>query len=273
MKEFAPGFERNSKGWILYPSSDEDATFRKTMFPPEAMAHPARAPMFLVKSLIEYVSEVGETLLDPMSGSGTIMVGALIGRNIVCIELENIFQEALLMAKASIELDTLATITVLQGDCRDFLPIPGINHVIFSPPYAQILTTRKPPKQDSTKSLAGVRKGAEDGTWSPKYTENPRNIGRLNKFIYNQTMEQVYKLCYDSLPVGGTMSVILKDYIKQGRRVYLSDWLQRTCIRMGFEQLAWFKRAAPGTGFLNLWRSRGYATVDEEDMVIFRRVK
>ncbi len=67
------------------------------------------------------------------------------------------------MAKENIQLDTNSTIMILQGDCRDFLPIP-VNHVIFSPPYAQILTTRKGPEKDSTKSLAGA-KGDSDGSW------------------------------------------------------------------------------------------------------------
>jgi hypothetical protein len=55
------------------------------------------------------------------------------------------------------------------------------------------------------------------------------------------------------------------------RRIYLSDWLLRTCIRLGFEQVAWFKRSARGTGFKRLWASRGYEVVNDEDMVIFRR--
>lgn len=264
--EFAPNYTRNKQGWIVFP---DDPGWRRAIFPPEAMEHSAKAPPGLIVSIAEYVSEPGETLLDPMAGSGTIMLAALIGRNVICIEIEDIYQKGLLMAKENIQLDTKSTIMILQGDCRDFLPIP-VNHIIFSPPYAQILTTKKGPERDSTKSLAGA-KGDSDGSWSPNYTKNPRNIGRLNRFLYNQTMENVYKFCYDSIIPGGTMTVILKDYTKQGKRVYLSDWLIRTCVGFGFENIAWFKRDAPGTGFLKLWRSRGYATVSDEDIVVFRR--
>jgi len=268
-EKFAPQYPRSEEGWVIFP---DDSEWRRAVFPPEVMAHSAKAPPGLIVSIVEYVSKPGETILDPMTGSGTIMLAALAGRNVICIEIEDIYQASLLMARQNIELDTKSTITILQGDCRDFLPIM-VNHIIFSPPYAQILTTRKGPERESTKYLAGSRKGVEDGAWSPDYTKNTRNIGRLNKFLYNQAMEKVYKLCYDSILPGGTMTVILKDYIKQGKRVYLSDWLIRTCVKMGFENIDWFKRDAPGTGFLKLWRSRGYATVQDEDVVIFRRNK
>jgi len=265
MKEFAPDYQRKENGWIIFPEL-HDAKIRKDLFPPQCMEHPAKAPIGLYESIISYVSKKNETLMDIMSGSGTIMVGALMDRNIICLELEASYYNSLFESRDAIQPRTNSNITIITGDCRKVLPIP-VNHIIFSPPYAQIMKM-KVAKQDSTRQLAGTYKDSIGN-----YSESPNNVGNLSKFMYNQAMESIYKLCYESIIPPGTLTVILKDYMKQGSRVYLSDWLIRTCIKTGFEVMDWFKRYAPGTGFLKLWRSRGYETVEDEDIVIFRRLR
>jgi len=264
--EFAAKFPKTDEGWIDFPS---DVGYRKSIFP-EDIAHPARANLHMVEAIVEYVSQPEETVMDIMAGAGSIAIAAVMGRKVVCIEIEKIYQDTLAVVKNHLSGEVQENLTLLFGDCRDFLPFP-VNHIIFSPPYARILKTKQGAKQDSTKQLAGVSKHSEFGSWSPEYSTNPRNVGNLNKFLYNQTMERIYKLCYDSLFSGGTMTVILKDYIHKGKRVYLSDWLTRTCIKMGFEITGWHKRKALGTGFLKLWRSRGCATVSDEDIIIFNK--
>lgn len=272
-KEFAPQYDRNDEGWILFPR-DSATSPRSLLFPPEVMNHPAKYNFALIESIIEYTTNDGDTVMDIMAGTGSIMLAAARGRKVVCVELEELYQtmlyESLNYMKEYIP-DIGNRVTILCGDCRDFLPIP-VNHIIFSPPYAQILTTRKGPTRDSTKALAGIKKDG-GGAWTPDYTANPRNLGRLNKFLYNQAMERIYKLCYDSIIPPGTMTVVIKDYMKQGRRVFLSSWVIKVCKELGFENVDWFKWNAPGTGFLKLWRSRGYSTVGDEDILVFRRNK
>jgi len=260
VKPFAPNYPRNAEGWIQFP---DDPGWRRDIFPPGVMEHPAKFPLGLVKSIIEYVSEPGETIMDIMAGTGSTMIGALIGRNIICIELEEWYQELIQMGKENIELTASGWITLLKGDCRDFLPIP-VNHIIFSPPYAQILKG-KGMDDEKWKSMSHSHRHQGD------YSTNPRNVGNLNRFIYNQVMEKIYGLCYDSVLPGGTMTVVLKDYMKQGERVYLSSWLKKVCLRFGFSVFAWYKREAMGSGYQDSWRSKGVTTVDDEDIVVFRK--
>lgn len=261
-KEFASGYLRSEEGWILFPK-DSVGGPRQSLFPPAVMDHPAKYNFAMIQSIIEYVSEPDDTIMDIMAGTGSIMIGALLGRHIICVELEETYQDLISLAKSNIELDTMNTIILLKGDCRDIMPIP-VNHIVFSPPYAQILKS-KGTLDDKWKTMHKSHQRQAD------YSANPRNIGNLNRFLYNQAMEKIYKLCYDSVLPGGTLTVILKDYINQGKRIYLSDWLIRTCVGLGFENTAWFKREATGSGYQDLWRSRGYTTVDDEDIVIFRR--
>jgi DNA modification methylase len=265
---FAAGYLRNEQGWILFPL-DKGKGPRQDLFPPEAMRHPAKYNFAMVESIIEYVSEPGDTIMDVMAGTGTIMIGALLDRNIVCIELEKAFCDMMVKAKDIIGIATNRTITILCGDCRDFMPIP-VNHIIFSPPYAMILKSKKPmddEMKEKWKTMAYSHGHQED------YSKSPRNVGNLNRFMYNQAMERIYKLCYDSIIPGGTLTVVLKDYVEQGKRVYLSEWLVRTCVGFGFENIAWFKREATGSGYQDVWRSKGYMTIDDEDIVVSRKNK
>ena len=264
--EFAPRYPRNGKGWVIFPK-DRIGGPRQELFPPEAMEHVAKYNFAMIESIIEYTTKPGDTIMDIMAGTGSIMIGALVDRNIICIELEKTYYDMLFQAKRIIEPATKNTILILCGDCRDFLPVPT-NHIIFSPPYSQILKSKKPISEDFKEKWKTM--GHSHGHQAD-YSANPRNVGNLNRFLYNQAMERIYKLCYGSIIPGGTMTVILKDYIEGGKRVYLSDWLIRTCVKIGFENIDWFKREATGSGYQDLWRSRGYSVVSDEDIVIFSK--
>ena len=89
-KQFAPEYSHNELGWVRFPP---DADYRKRMFPPEVNQHPAKANVYLVQAIIEYVSEPEELIMDIMAGTGTLMVGALIGRQVICVEISEKFPD------------------------------------------------------------------------------------------------------------------------------------------------------------------------------------
>lgn len=264
--EFAPDRERNKDGWIIYPS---DVGYRKSIFPLQVMEHPAKMQTYLQEDIIEYVSVPGDTLLDPFGGTGTLMIGALMGRTVVLLDIEvgynQLQQEVLSGLRAS--NPNMAPVMLLHGDNRFLLPIP-CNHIITSPPYAGAMDARK------------VRTKREDAPddWLVQqdermsaYSKSPRNVGRLNTFLYNQAMERIYKLCYQSLYPGGTLTIVIKDRIENGKRTYLSKWVDRVCKGMGFTQQDWFKWKTPGHGFTKIAASQGKDVVWDEDIMIYRR--
>ena len=86
IKQFAPEFPCNEHGWVKFPS---DVGFRKELFFPEEVGkHPAKLNLHLQLAMIDYVSEPGQVLLDPTSGTGSLLVGALKGRRVVLLEIE-----------------------------------------------------------------------------------------------------------------------------------------------------------------------------------------
>jgi len=264
MKQFAPGYQRNEEGWILFP---DDVGWRKQLFPPVVMKHLAKMQMYLEWELIKYVSKPGDVILDPMAGTGTILMAATMGRNVVCIDIEEgyhkIQQEVVEYLKQDFDL---ASTIILHGNSKVVLPIP-CDHIIFSPPYASAF---KPAKKISKFVEDKYRVDEDEYT---TYARTQGNVGLLNTFLYNQHMDRVYKLCYQSLPVDGTMSVVTKDIIEGGERVYLSRWIEKVCTKHGFVLQDWFKHQIMGGPYQDMRRARGEETVDDEDIMIYRRIK
>ena len=265
-KQFAPDYDRTDEGWVIFPS---DQGYRKEMFPADVSSHIAKANVFLVQSIIEYVSELDQTIMDVMAGTGTIIVASLIGRKVICIEISSYFTD--LINKAIDKLDILAPglkeqITVLNAPCQQILPLPGVaNHIIFSPPYASIMK-----KGDATDKLTFEKmKGAK----FQEYSNHPLNLGTMNDFIWGHEMEKVYAKCYETLKPGGTLSIIVKDHMKQGERIPLSMAAYKACERVGFTEKDWFKWKAPGSVYTHIYRAKGMEVVDDEDILILQKPK
>ena len=261
--KFAEQYPRTPEGWIKFP---EDGEVRRAIFPEEVMKHPAKANLFMMEEIINYVSSPSDILLDPMSGTGSLLIAVTMGRRVVLIDVEegyyHLQQEALEKLEL-VEPSVCDQATLLLGDCLAFLPLP-CNHIIFSPPYGTALKRKSKPITKKDKVLGGEYD-------IPEYCYNPKNLSNLSDFLYNQKMEQIYQKCFASLPPGGTMTIILKDHTKGGKRIKLSDWAMRVSIRAGFELQDWFKRYSRGTGYLQLHKSKGVDVVEDEDLIIMQR--
>ena len=263
-RAFASEYPRNDAGLILFP---RDSQYRKELFPKLNLdAHPAKANIYLVQAIIEYVSESDEdTILDIMAGTGTIMVAALVNRRVICIEIEKKYCNILEQGVASLEEIAPGIsdmITIIPGDCSKILPIPA-DHIIFSPPYSNIL-------KKSTQFLDRLSRETL-GAGLQDYSRHPDNVGNLNEFLYHQRMELIYKRCYASLPPGGTLTIIIKDHIENKVRVKLGERAKNDCEKIGFKLSDWFRWLPPGTIYSSFMRARGDLVVDEEEIIILRR--
>jgi DNA modification methylase len=264
---FAPDYPRTEDGeLVVFPKAD--TVLRRQLFPSQNIpAHVVKANMYMVKALIEFVSEPGETVCDPFAGTGTILVGATIGRKIICLELEQPFVDMIESAINDLRstvpnIDELSF--VMQGDLRSILPISDFaNHFIFSPPYANVLA-----KKSIDKTTADL--GYSDAIL---YGADPNNIANLPVFMYHQVMEKVYKKIYDSLTVGGTMTIIIKDKMEAGVRNELGKRACRDCERLGFKLMEWNRWKAMGGAFAAVNRQHGLETVNEEELITLIKEK
>jgi len=120
-----------------------DTKERKQYFTAESFAHPAKMSLPLQLWLIEKYTKPGDTILDPMAGIGTILVGATLGRNIICVELEEkfcwmMFKNAEKIMQRGPQMGyKMGRVDIIQGDARNLEGLL-VDKIISSPPYADI---------------------------------------------------------------------------------------------------------------------------------------
>ena len=275
-KVFAEQYNREKMGEmevILFP---RDVTWRKELFPDRVFEHPAKANMYLVEELIKYLTEPGDTILDPFGGTGTLLIGALYGRNVALIEIEphfiSLLEETEKMWKEGVKLPVVGEVKgpgriyIFEGDCRQKLQdLPFLcDAAILSPPYSSLLSGQ-------TGLTQKIGRSARADTLS-QYTgkdASSQNLGRLNPFYFTQAMGLVYKRMVARLTPEARVALIVKDAMKAGVRQFLSTGIIRQAGKAGLELLEWYKWKPPGIAQQKLMKSKGFTVVEDEDILIF----
>ena len=260
---------RTENGWLVYPGRDTE--WRKELYGPyykEAIKHPAKMRAEVCRDIIHYVSSVGDTILDPFGGIGTTAIAALSGRNVVLVEVEEVY--ARIAQKIADywheEGMSSGTVTVFCQDNRQVLPMP-VNHIVTSPPYANDLFREK----GALEGIQFYEGSTRNQEMVEQYGQHPLNIGRLNKFLYQKQMDKLYQKMVDSIPVGGTISITHRDRIENGQRVLYAMGIIRAMANLGMELDLFEKWDAP-TSIQNTYnKSIGVDVITEEDVLIFRK--
>ena len=156
----------------------------RQFFPPEAVSHPAKANLNLIEFLIKEFTREGDLILDPMAGTGsTCVLASLMGRDSICIDIEEKFVKWMEEAKKLVEsyktLTPKGTIIVFKGDARRLSEFLGnVNVVLTSPPYADSISRRRrgswQMSQDTVDTIiANLPMGAVDVVLtSPPYADS-----------------------------------------------------------------------------------------------------
>ena len=146
----------------------------------DAIAHPAKMNTKLLSFLIENFTSPGETVLDPMCGSGsTGVVAALHGRNVVQVDIEEKFVKWAEEARAKVErqavLSSKGKMQNICGDARKLSELlREVDIVLTSPPYAEVSHHSDDPKE--IEHLRPGRTARVAGTAG----NNENNIGQLS---------------------------------------------------------------------------------------------
>jgi len=154
----------------------------RQFFPEEATAHPAKANTKLIEFLIEKFTKEGDTVLDPMAGTGsTGVIASLHNRNTILIDIEEKFVEWMKKAKELVDkYQTLfgkGEIKIIQGDARELSKLlKNVDHIITSPPYSETLSVRS----GGMKGMKNAPNSTVGSDGNPQlYSTNPKNIGNL----------------------------------------------------------------------------------------------
>jgi len=135
----------------------------------QSIAHPAKMNTNLTEYLIRTLTKEGDVILDPMSGSGqTGVIAALLGRDAVCVELEEKFHKWQLETKIKLEtsqtLSTKGKMRCVLGDARKLGELlQTVDAIVTSPPYAD---AKKGGVADSDKMAERWDKTAKEKNWN-----------------------------------------------------------------------------------------------------------
>ncbi len=257
-----------------------DTKHRKQWFTGLSFSHPAKMALPLQLWLIENYTKEGETILDPMAGSGTILVACSMGRNVITVELEDKFVQmqkgnwAKIRQRGAQLGYQMGTATILQGDARN---LTGLlcGSVIMSPPYAD---------SPGTPSLGSVnkddwghegkdivtRRGLERGY--SKDTEG--QIGNLKSDFYLPAMLQIYQQCHAVLRLGGLLILVTKNFIRNKAIVRLDLDTIKICEKVGFTFKERHYRKLLAQSFWRVIYAKHHPNapvLDKEDILVFQK--
>ena len=204
--------------------------FQKSWFihnpPPRkkgVLVHPAKFPETMAQEFIEFFTKEGETVLDPMAGTGSTLVAALrCGRNSYGIELNPKYAE---IAEQIVmeEREQLGEVVknlkseIINGDAShapDYR-IPIIDYVLTSPPYWNMLRAKGAETQKRRRSTDDL---------DVFYSDDPNDVGNLHD--YEEFLEKlvgIYAGLQPLLREKAYLTVIVKN-VKKGGKIYPLAW-------------------------------------------------
>jgi len=183
--------------------------------------HPAKFPEKLVTDFIQAFTVPGETILDPMMGTGSTLVAALgSARNAVGIDLSPRF---VAVARERVSAKTLSlpekstTAKMMEGDARDVVRLVGkekIDYCVTSPPYWTMLSNEGSENQ----------KARRDRNLPTVYSDSETDLGNIENYeSFIGTLINIYDGIGKLLKRGGYLTVVVKN-IKRNHTIYPLGW-------------------------------------------------
>ena len=204
--------------------------FQKSWFihnpPPRkkgVLVHPAKFPETMAQEFIEFFTREGETVLDPMAGTGSALVAALrSGRNSYGIELNPKYAEIACQIIAE-EREALGSSIVnlkseiVNGDASNAtqFKIPTIDYVLTSPPYWDMLHAKGAETQKKRRGADGL---------DVFYSDDPDDLGNLHDYeAFLEKLVSIYKGLKPLLREKAYLTIIVKN-VKKGGKIYPLAW-------------------------------------------------
>ncbi len=204
--------------------------FQKSWFihnpPPRkknVLVHPAKYPETMAQEFIEFFTKAGETVLDPMAGTGSTLIAALrAGRNSYGIELnpkyatiakQLIEEERNNLGESIVDLKS----EIVNGDALHVVKydLPPMDYVLTSPPYWDML---------HAKGSENQKKRRTDGELDVVYSEDPNDLGNIHD--YEAFLEQLVTIYAGLKPLlceKAYLTIIVKN-VKKGGKIYPLAW-------------------------------------------------
>ncbi len=213
-------------------SAKEWIKFQKSWFelnPPRrskgVLVHPAKFPEKLVSEFVRFFTKSGQTVLDPMAGTGSTLLACIAtGRKGFGIELSPKYAaiareriaEALGPAETEQDADEVLRPALFEGDARrlDTFDLPKIDYCITSPPYWDML------KQKG----AMTQKKRADAGLDVFYSSDKNDLGNIVEYDrFVDELVGIYTKVHALMRHRAYLTIIVKNIKKKGK-LYPLAW-------------------------------------------------
>lgn len=191
--------------------------------------HPAKFPETLVEAFIELFTKPGDTVFDPMVGTGSSVVAAVRRhRNGVGVDLSPEFA-AIASQRVANECGNAKSLfggdsdhvdgLIVQGDSTKLDDLPALankrfQYAVTSPPYWSMLTNPGSENQEARRQknlpLVYSKSGSDLG-----------NVADYEQFL--RLLDDVYNGVAERLTPGGVLTVVVKN-VKRNHVLYALAW-------------------------------------------------
>ena len=187
------------------------------------MRHPAKFPESLAQEFIEFFTKSGQTVLDPMVGTGSTLVACLrSSRNGIGIELSSNYADiaARVVDEERTNLGVAADellAEVIQGDAAELrkFDLPTIDYVFTSPPYWNML---------HAKGALAQKHRRNESELDVVYSDNPDDLGNVADYgEFLDRLVSIYSALQDFLRPRAYLTIIVKN-VKKGGKIYPLAW-------------------------------------------------
>ncbi len=211
----------DSKSWLK---------FQKSWFihnpPPRkkgVLVHPAKFPETMAQEFIEFFTKQGETVLDPMAGTGSTLIAALrAGRNSYGIELNTKYAEIAIQiineerATLGSSIQNLKS-EIVNGDASQITDyeFPIFDYVLTSPPYWDMLRAKGAETQKKRRSSVEL---------DVHYSDDPNDMGNIPDYDeFLAKLVNIYAGLKPMLREKAYLTIIVKN-VKKGGKIYPLAW-------------------------------------------------
>lgn len=244
---------------------------RAQLFHPDSFKHSGRANLNLISTLLQYAT-AGEIVLDPMGGTGSILIATDHQHPVICGELESHWAFVSEANRKSIAVQRLIAASTPALCCQwdaGRLPLASgsIPFIITSPPYWDMLS-------DWHINSKGLQDSHE--VFGNAYGVDPRNLGNVHIYEdYLAAMATVYRECFRLLGPGQKLVLILKDRVHKFKRVPLVRDTIALCTALGFSLVSHIEREVIPSLHrrTNMLHNPDSETVDTEAALIFSKAE
>ncbi len=223
----------SAKEWIKNQLGVWQFTYEKRDIRDKSV-HPATFPVSLAKRVISLFSHEGELVLDPFTGSGTVLLAAQdLNRNALGFDLQEKYIE---LCKSRLInnnfFNNSKQIPILDDalNIQDYLEKETLSLILTSPPYANLLN-----RQRKNKSRRGETRNNDQFMKIEQYSQDPRDLGTMPIDIYTQNMGDIFERLLPLLKPKAHCVINVPDMWWENKRITIHVALIEELRKRGYE--------------------------------------